>query len=87
MNFGCTVKYWDIPAEKLEDKYWNLSKPFDESQFETVPITPQYYFIPKNIDKEMRYYKFIPITHLFKKTPKSGIMAGRDSLVSNTRIC
>lgn len=83
IDFGCKIKYWDIPQPTIESKYWELSKPFSESNFIDVNISPDFYFIPKDLDQELKYFKFISIEDLFKEKPKSGIMAGRDAFVSN----
>ncbi len=79
----CSVFYLDIKKSKLIEKYYELNKPFSNEVFIKVPPTPDYYFIPKEIDKEMRYYEFSAITDLFNAKPRSGIMTGRDALVSN----
>lgn len=83
IDFGCKIKYWDIPQPTVDLKYWELSKPFSESNFFNLNISPDFYFVPKDLDQELNYFKFISIEDLFKEKPKSGIMAGRDAFVSN----
>ncbi|MHA1339546.1 MAG: type ISP restriction/modification enzyme [Promethearchaeota archaeon] len=80
---NCKLYYWDIPSDRVESKFWELSKPFNITNFKQIPITPDLFFIPKNIDEELKYMQFVPINSLFILKPKSGIMSGRDYLVSN----
>jgi predicted helicase len=80
-NFN--VFYWDVPQSELKDKYSQLSKGFHPKKFTKVEKTPDFFFIPRVIKSELQYLQFIPINKIFITKPKSGIMTGRDSLVSN----
>ncbi len=80
---NCEVYYWDLPQSNLNDKYSALSNGFNFQNFIKVESTPEHFFIPRDIEKEQQYFGFVPINKLFKTNPKSGIMTGRDSLVSN----
>lgn len=79
----CKIFYWDVPSNNRDDKFKEISSGFEETKFEPVPPTPDYYFIPKDIEKELRFYDFAGVRDFFKEEPKSGIMTGRDALVSN----
>ncbi|MHA1110560.1 MAG: type ISP restriction/modification enzyme, partial [Promethearchaeota archaeon] len=85
LEYGGKVKihYWDIDSPDLSSKHKILSKGFNIELFNEVELTPDYFFIPREYDVERRFQKFVPINELFLRDPKSGIMTGRDSLVSN----
>jgi hypothetical protein len=79
----CSIHYLDVNGETVEEKYQILNQSFTSEMFQSIPITPEYFFLPKNSAEEERYHEFICIKDLFLNEPKSGIMSGRDSLVSN----
>jgi predicted helicase len=80
------IYYWDINYPQLSKKYLNLSKGFDFSHFVKLELTPDCFFTPQQYEMEEKFHQFRPINSLFKTEPKSGVMTGRDSLVSNPDI-
>lgn len=77
------IFYLDINFPNVIKKMDFLSKGFDVSQFQKVELTNDYFLIPRENDLEQHFQEFLSIKSLFLTEPKSGIMTGRDSLVSN----
>ena len=78
-----TIHYTDVPSNKIEEKFNFLRKGFEPEDFEILPETPKNYFIKMDITFMEKYNRFIPINNFFRKSPLSGIMAGKDKLVIN----
>ncbi|MFX0152807.1 MAG: type ISP restriction/modification enzyme, partial [Candidatus Hodarchaeota archaeon] len=79
------ILYRDISTPSKQEKLHTLTKSFDLSQFQPLPITPEYLFIPIKINSNLlfRYQKFIPLDHLFKHIV-CGIKTHRDKFLVNT---
>jgi hypothetical protein len=80
-NKNASVHYMDIPQPTREEKFAILSNGFKEEKFILLNETPANYFIEMNTELLGQFTRFIPIDELFKKSPTSGIMAGKDHLV------
>lgn len=76
------VYYMDVPEDKKEEKFLRLSK-FDFSDFVLLPETKKHYFVPIDTEHMDRYESFIPINKLYKRDPISGVMVGRDKLLTD----
>ena len=77
------IFYWDVDTPNLRDKFTHLTQGFNLRKFQQIELTPDCFFTPRDINKEEKFLEFISLPDLFKLPPKSGIMTGRDSLVSN----
>ncbi len=76
------VFYMDVPHDSREEKFARISR-FDFSDFILLPETKKHYFVPMNFENIDRYESFIPINTLFKREPISGVMVGRDKLLTD----
>ena len=77
------VYYMDVPHDSREEKFARISR-FDFSEFILLPETRKHYFVPMNFMNSDRYESFIPLNSLFKREPISGVMVGRDKLLTDT---
>ena len=75
------IFYMDVPQASREEKFAILSQGFKEEKFKLLSETPKNYFIEIDITHLDRFNKFTPINSLFKSSPTSGIMGGRDRLI------
>ncbi|MBN2156492.1 MAG: N-6 DNA methylase [Candidatus Lokiarchaeota archaeon] len=80
------IYYLDLNSPQLNTKFTQLAKKFDMENFQRVNLTPDYFFIPRDMNREQRFQEFTALPDLFQNSPKSGIMTGRDSLVSNPDV-
>jgi predicted helicase len=76
------VYYMDVPHDSREEKFARISR-FDFSDFILLPETKKHYFVPMNFENIDRYESFVPINSLFKRDPISGVMVGRDKLLTD----
>ncbi|MFW9877137.1 MAG: type ISP restriction/modification enzyme, partial [Candidatus Thorarchaeota archaeon] len=82
-NKNAAVFYMDVPQTTREEKFDLLNQGFKEGRFKLLPETSKNYFIEIDTTYMDRYEQFIPLDNLFKSTPSSGIMIGRDKLLVN----
>ena len=80
-NKKAAIHYMDIPQESREEKFAILGDGFQENQFKLLSDTTKNYFIGMDTSLMDHYEAFIPIDRLFKCTPTSGIMVGKDHLL------
>ncbi|UYP47391.1 hypothetical protein NEF87_003676 [Candidatus Lokiarchaeum ossiferum] len=83
-NKNAAIHYMDVPQNTREEKFAILAQGFEEGLFELLPETKKNYFVKLDMEHLDRYETFTPINKFFKRTPTSGIMAGRDHLVMDT---
>ena len=80
-NKNAHIFYMDVPHSSREEKFTVLRQGFREDQFKLLTETKKNYFIEIDTTYLDRFEQFIPFDSLFKASPRSGIMAGRDRLV------
>ena len=80
-NKNAHIFYMDVPHSSREEKFTVLRQGFREAQFKLLSETKKNYFIEIDTTYLDRFEQFIPFDSLFKASPTSGIMAGRDRLV------
>ena len=83
-NKNAAIHYMNVPQNTREEKFATLAQGFEENSFELLAETKKNYFVKLDMEHLDRYETFTPINQFFKKTPTSGIMAGRDHLVMDT---
>jgi len=80
-NKKAAIFYMDVSQTTREEKFAILAQGFQEDQFKLLPETSKNFFIEIDITLLDHYEQFTEFNNLFKSSPMSGIMAGRDRLV------
>ncbi|KKN20595.1 hypothetical protein LCGC14_0933930 [marine sediment metagenome] len=80
-NKNAPIFYMDIPQNTREEKFEILNQGFREKKFKLLPETSKKYFINIDTTHIDRFERFISFENLFKSSPTSGIMIGRDRLL------
>ncbi|MHA1147769.1 MAG: type ISP restriction/modification enzyme [Promethearchaeota archaeon] len=77
------VYYFDLPQNDRDEKYEILEKGFKFDNFQKLPETKKHYFIPIASEFLKKFEEMPIISDFFIKKPKTGIMMGKEHLVSD----
>ncbi|KKN57209.1 hypothetical protein LCGC14_0564550 [marine sediment metagenome] len=82
-NKYANVYYIDIPQNDRAEKYNLLNEGFNFDKFKKIRETKKHYFIPIESEFLEKFEEMPVITDFFNKKPSTGIMMGKEHLVSD----
>ena len=82
-NKNADVYYYDMPQNDRAEKYKLLDEGFNFDKFKKLHETKKHYFIPIESEFLNKFEEMPVISDFFIRKPTTGIMMGKEHLVSN----
>jgi len=82
-NENANVYYFDLPQNDRAEKYKLLDEGFNFDKFKRLSETKKHYFIPIESEFLKKFEEMLVISDFFIKKPSTGIMMGKEHLVSD----